>query len=342
MHGRTECCRDSCLRDSSLELPLPDPPLHPAYSVIFFTTASGAGYGLLMFIASFALLGLVPIERSVGLLVIGIGSALVVLGLLASTAHLGRPERAWRAFSEWRTSWLSREGVAAVLSLCASTVLMLVWASTAQLTVSFAVAAIATLALAVTTLVCTGMIYASLRTIPAWHQPLTVPIYLALALATGGILLHLLLALTGQNAQAAAIAGLVATVVAGVLKLAYWSARKRPATRPTIESATGLGRFGKVRPLDPPHTQPNYVMREMGYRVGRKHAARLRRMVLVLLFVLPCLCLTFAIWVKGAGSVALGAFATLAAGLGVVIERWLFFAEAEHFAMLYYSGEPQR
>src|SRR5439155_26130520 len=85
-------------------------PLHPAYSVILFTTASGAGLGLLVWLAFFGLLDLVPTERWLGFAGFALAFALVTGGLLASTAHLGRPERAWRAFSQWRTSGLSRGG----------------------------------------------------------------------------------------------------------------------------------------------------------------------------------------------------------------------------------------
>jgi hypothetical protein len=90
--------------------------MNPAYSVILFTTASGAGYGLL------ALLGFVGFNHGpassfiFGLVAIVIALGLITIGLLSSTFHLGHPERAWRAFSQWRSSWLSREGVAAVVT----------------------------------------------------------------------------------------------------------------------------------------------------------------------------------------------------------------------------------
>src|SRR5690606_34239093 len=87
--------------------------MHPGYSIIFFTTASGAGYGLLILMGLGAAAGLLPSGQLFGLVGLGIAAALISAGLLSSAAHLGRPERAWRAFSQWRTSWLSREAVAA-------------------------------------------------------------------------------------------------------------------------------------------------------------------------------------------------------------------------------------
>lgn len=90
--------------------------MHPAFSIIFFTTAAGAGYGLLMALGLLAPLGLVPQKWGFGAVSLAIGFGLVIAGLLSSTLHLSHPERAWRAFSQWRSSWLSREGVASVIT----------------------------------------------------------------------------------------------------------------------------------------------------------------------------------------------------------------------------------
>jgi sulfite dehydrogenase (quinone) subunit SoeC len=169
--------------------------MHPAYSVILFTTASGAGYGLLAWLCVSALLGLVPAERGLGLAGFGLALALITAGLLSSTAHLGRPGRAWRAFSQWRTSWLSREGVMAVATYVPALVTAFGWVVLESIDEVFEVTAALTVVCALGTLYTTGMIYASLRTIRQWHQPLTAPLYIALGLASGAVLLNLLLRL---------------------------------------------------------------------------------------------------------------------------------------------------
>ena len=77
--------------------------MHPAYSVIVFTCASGAGYGLLIWLALAGVVGgWTARAPGLGLAGFGLAFALITIGLLSSTAHLGRPERAWRAFSQWR------------------------------------------------------------------------------------------------------------------------------------------------------------------------------------------------------------------------------------------------
>jgi len=313
--------------------------MHPAYSVILFTTASGAGYGLLAWLALAALLDVVPTGRWLGVLGFGLAFALITAGLLASTAHLGRPERAWRAFSQWRTSWLSREGVMAVATYGPAGLLAIGWVFLEDAVGIFAVMAVLTIVCALLTLYTTGMIYASLRTIRQWHHPLTVPIYIALGLASGAVLLVLLLRLFGVPASWAAWLAVVALVIAAALKWAYWLRIDGEPRTYTAEAATGLGHLGKVRPLEPPHTQPNFVMREMGYRVARKHAMKLRQLVLALAFALPAVALLITAS-AGATAAILGALlATLSMAVGLVVERWLFFAEAEHVVMLYYGAD---
>lgn len=311
--------------------------MHPAYSVILFTTASGAGLGLLVWLALFGLLDLVATERWLGFVGFALAFVLLTGGLLASTAHLGRPERAWRAFSQWRTSWLSREGVMAVATYVPAGLLGIGWVFLETAGGLFAVMALLTAVCAVLTLYTTGMIYASLRTIRQWHQSLTAPIYIALGLASGAVLLDLLLALFGEAGRGAAWLAVVCLIITAALKWLYWLRIDGEAREYTIEAATGLGHLGKVRPLEPPHTQPNFIMREMGYHVARKHARRLRKLALLLAFGLPIAMLLLS---QASGFSIPGALlATLSMAIGLLIERWLFFAEAEHVAMLYYGAD---
>lgn len=311
--------------------------MHPAYSVIAFTTASGAGYGLLFWLAVLVPSGRLPPSPWLGFTGLGLAFLLICGGLLSSTAHLGRPERAWRAFSQWRTSWLSREGVAAVATFIPMALLALGWIVLGSTGGFFALMAYAAAALAVVTVACTGMIYQSLPTIKAWSQPLVTPVYLVLALATGGVLAVLMQRLNGFELPRLVWATVALLGLALVMKRLYWSRIDgRPDTR-TPGDATGLGRFGEVRQLEAPHTQENYVMREMGFAVGRRHAAKLRHLVTFAGLLLPMLLLVLSL-VTGPGlALLLSLAATAAVGFGVLVERWLFFAEARHIAMLYYG-----
>src|SRR5271154_7205492 len=90
--------------------------MHPAFSIIFFTSASGAGYGLLALLGILAPLGILPPDPILGFVAMAAALGAISAGLVSSAAHLGHPERALRAFSQWRSSWLSREGVASIIT----------------------------------------------------------------------------------------------------------------------------------------------------------------------------------------------------------------------------------
>jgi len=311
--------------------------MHPAYSVILFTTASGTGYGLLALTAISALLGRLPgdVFYVAGLILLAL--ALVGGGLIASTFHLGRPERAWRAFSQWRTSWLSREGVLACLSfpvaLGFGVCHLLGWGAGGIL-------AGATLALALATVATTAMIYASLKPVRQWHHPLVPVCYLAFAAQGGAAWLQMWDALWGRPDPLVTAAAVLLPALGLLLKLAYWRAADGGRSASTAETATGLGRFGRVRPLDPPHTSSNYLLNEMGYRVARKHAAKLRGYALALAFVIPSLLAALSLLLAPSWGAAASVTAAAAMSLGLVVERWLFFAEARHSVTLYYDALP--
>jgi DMSO reductase anchor subunit len=308
--------------------------MHPAYSVILFTTASGAGYGLL------ALLGLVGISHgpasspAFALTAMLTALGLVTVGLLSSTFHLGHPERAWRAFSQWRSSWLSREGVAAVLTYIPALLFGLAWSGLVEAPQWIAPLGLVLAGLCAVTVFTTGMIYASLKTIRAWHQPLTVPVYLVFALATGATLLAAIATLFDRFQWFQAAVAVTALLLALILKELYWDFLDSARRSHTIENATGLGRIGQVSQWEVPHTSENYIQKEMGYAVARKHAAKLRLITLALLALAAVAMMLSPAWPPLSIPAAILALAAAAT------ERWLFFAQAQHVATLYY-GQKQ-
>jgi DMSO reductase anchor subunit len=313
--------------------------VHPALSVILFTTASGAGYGLLILLAVFAALGLLPAAAGFGIAAFATALGLVTLGLLASTFHLGRPERAWRAFSQWRSSWLSREGVAAVATYLPALGFAIGWIWCGTVAGAAAVLGLVAALGALATLVCTGMIYASLPTIQRWHNGWVVPNYLALGIMAGAVLLDWLTRLFGVADPIIDLVTLVLIVLAAVLKLGYWRHIDGSAAASTPATATGLGAGGAaVRLLEAPHTEENYLMREMGFQIARKHAARLRRIALEAGFGAPFALALLALLLGGWFAIVLSTLAVPAVALGLAVERWLFFAEARHTVMLYYGA----
>lgn len=288
--------------------------MHPAPSVIIFTTFSGLGFGLLFWLG----LGFPNVTGVSAFAFFTIAYAAAVGGLMASTFHLSRPERAIKAFSQWRSSWLSREAWCAVAALLCMAVYAVVSIFFAQKLVFVGIVGAA---LSLATVFTTSMIYTQLKTIPRWNTPATPAMFLSLSLAGGALL-------AGQVTQA-----IVLILAAGAALVITWFLGDRAFSKSgtTMATATGLGAAATVTAFEPPHTGTNYLLRELVYVVGRKHAAKLRVIALLLAVVLPVILLImpFSHWIAG--------IAVLSHIAGVLVARWLFFAQAEHVVGLYYG-----
>lgn len=314
--------------------------MHPALSVILFTTASGTGYGLLILLMMLNLNGLLPTDSTLGIAGFAVGLTLVTAGLLASTFHLGHPERAWRAMSQWRTSWLSREGVAAIATYPLVLMFAAGWVIVGSTSGGWSLAGSLAILLAAITISATGMIYASLKTIPQWHNPLTVVNYLVLALAGGAVWLTCVGQLAGIETNLLALLTLLLLPISWALKYSYWTLVDKVPSQYDIGSATGLGGLGDVTLLEPPHTEPNFVQKEMGFTIARRHAKKLRRTAVIFAFILPTVLTVGVLLTSGGVATFLSVLAVLSITGGLLTERWLFFAEAVHVSMLFY-GTPK-
>lgn len=288
--------------------------MHPAPSVIVFTVFSGLGFGLLTFLG----LGMPDVTGWVAFAFFAIAYLCAVGGLMASTFHLGRPERALKAFTQWRSSWLSREAWCAVAALIT---MALYGAGLVFFETRWSVLGWLGAALSLATVFTTSMIYTQLKTVPRWNMPLTPVMFLSLSLAGGALL-------AGQTDIA-----MVLIAVAGVVVAATWTLGdgRLAASGTDMASATGLGTIGTVRAFEPPHTGTNYLLSEFVHVVGRKHSQKLRLIALLLMVAAPIvlLLLPFSHW--------LALVAVVSHIAGVIVSRWLFFAEAEHVVGLYYG-----
>jgi DMSO reductase anchor subunit len=315
--------------------------LHPALSVIVFTTLSGAGYGLLALLGLLAPARMLPLDRSFAATSLGLAFLLITAGLSVSALHLGRPERAWRAISQWRSSWLSREGLAALATYIPALLFAALWLI-GETEGIWAACGLLAAAGSIVTVCSTAMIYRSLKPIRQWHNAWVMPGYLSLSAATGATwLAGLVIALEGMRPGLVLLAAAFLGAAAAV-KLAYWRSIATGRAASTLASATGLPAERTVRVLDPPHTEENFLLREMGYRVARRHARKLRRLALLLGFAVPLAALALA-WLASGGiaGAAAALVAAASATAGVLVERWLFFAEATHTVTLYYRGDAR-
>lgn len=288
--------------------------MHPSPSVIIFTALSGLGFGLLVFLG----LKMPDVTGVLAFIFFVIGFGLAVGGLISSTFHLGRPERSLKAFKQWRSSWLSREAIAAVFTLS----LMAVYAiGRIFFDYDIRILGVAGAIMSIVTVFTTSMIYAQLKSIPRWNTKLTPAYFLSLSLAGGALL-------AGQIKFC-----LLLLLISGTIQLLVWikGDRALALSGTTIESGTGLGTIGRVRAFEPPHTGTNYLLKEFVHIVGRKHSAKLRIIALILMIGTPILLHSLSF------SYFLAALSVISHIAGLFISRWLFFAEAEHVVGLYYG-----
>jgi len=270
--------------------------MHPAPSVIIFNTFSALGFGLLFWLGFDA----TPPKGWVGFAFFAIAYVMAVGGLIASTFHLGHPERAIKAFSQWRSSWLSREGICAVAAL----IIMALYG-----------------ALSLGVVFTTSMIYAQMKTVPRWRHWSTPALFLLLALGGGALF------------AAKITLAIILLLLAAAALVVHWiiGDKALKASGSTLATATQLGNIGQVRAFEPPHTGTNYLLKEFVFQVGRKHAFNLRVLAMGLGFAIPVL----ALWLLPGHFGA--AVAVLSHIAGVLALRWLFFAQAEHVVGLYYG-----
>lgn len=309
--------------------------MHPAFSIIFFTVTAGAGYGVVAVTALMSV-GVGGARIASGELLVSAAAGLVAVtaGLCASSLHLANPKNAWRAFSRFRTSWLSREAILAVVFYPVALIwivsVWLQWASGAV-----AVFALLTIVAALATVFATAMIYACLRTIPQWHTSLTPANYVLMSLMIGFLGLGSSLAFGDVALRPLLWSTLLSVITAGVAKLAYYVKFSLPSG-PTISDATGF-KNAPVRLLDVGHSSGTFLTEEFGFRVSRGTLMILRILTVTLAFLVPA----GAVWLVLGGSKAAMALpaALISAYLGLLIERWLFFAEARHVVNLYHGAQ---
>lgn len=306
--------------------------MNPALSVILFTTLSGTGYGLWLWLGLRIAFGpraydFEPIGWFFALL---LGAVLTTIGIVASLWHLGKPMRVWRAFTQWRTSWMSREGVMAVATLAVAVLMIAPLPIPHELALRPLAALLALCALG--TICSTAMIYASLKPIPAWRHPLVLPGYIGFALLTGG----LAFAALPQPMEVLRFALPILIVLAiamAALKFAYWRAIDATPLPQTRGDAIGLPNR-KPSVFERPHTEANYLTKEMGFVVARRHAKKLRLFSVLLFAAIPVICIALAIGLSSPWPwLDIAALCTIC---GAFLERWLFFAQAKHLVTLYY------
>lgn len=303
--------------------------MNPAFSVIFLTTLIGAAQGLFLALFGAQLASLAsPVFLATGG---AVALALTVAGLVASFFHLGRPERAWRTATMWRTSWLSREVIA--LPLFMGCLFLWTGAHALDLGHTIALGVVTVLACGVL-FVCTAMIYASIKFLQEWASAYTLVNYTLLGLASGCTLATAMAGLQAPGLVGVfGVAALLFTAVGLVSRGLSLARNARLVPRSTLQTAIGI-------------RHPQITQRAQGFMGGSfntreffhgKTPGALRGVkwaFLIGAFVLPLALVALGLVSASAGLLVL-AFAVQY--LGLLAERWFFFAQANHPQNLYYQ-----
>lgn len=293
--------------------------MKPATSLIIFTVFSGFGLGLLFWLN----LNLHSIENFPNIISFPIAFLITSVGLISSTFHLGNPQRALLAFTQWRSSWLSREAVLASLTLVISFINALF---ITLYDLYFFLLGIIAAGLCLITIFSTAMIYAQMKTVPRWNMKMTPALFLLYGTAGSAFILN------------APIVSSFLFLFLGVTQSLTWKFGDKQFKKfSDINTATGLSKNNKfIRMLEPPHTGSNYLMKEMVHIVAQKHIFKLRWISLCLVSILPAILSLAANTTEDSYSIFL-LIISLISVVGTLISRWLFFSEAEHVVGLYYD-----
>lgn len=324
--------------------------MHPAFSVIFLTTLIGVGQGLFLALITgqvYSLANLLQPQDSVRFYAVGSLVSLMFLlaGLIASVFHLGRPERAWRAATKWRTSWLSREVIVLPLFMLLvflyGAVHYLGWTEPlfhikelVPVDASLLLGVLATVS-AFGLFVCTAMIYAGIKFIEEWHSPLTVINFTLFGLASGFMLAAAFSAWSGVDLVGFFGAwAVIFTLAAALTRLISLRRNANLVHKSSLETAIGI-RHNRIEQKAQGFMGGSFNTREF-FHGATPGKVRLVRLIFLLgVFVLPVVLLGASYWLV---SPYLPMAAFLVQYLGLVAERWYFFAEAKHPQNLYYQS----
>jgi sulfite dehydrogenase (quinone) subunit SoeC len=324
--------------------------MRPALSVLLLTTLIGAGQGLflaLFTVQVYALVGLLPQADHRTFYAAGGAIALALLGagLIASFFHLGRPERAWRSAAQWRSSWLSREVIVlpAFMVMVALYALAHAMAWTPEIArspggvpidASVVLGALGSV-LAFALFVCTAMIYACLRFLAEWHTPLTLVNYVLLGGASGFTLAAALASLAIPD-LVGFLSGwaVILTVLAAIGRIASLLRNARLRPKSTLQTAIGI-KHPHIRQKAQGFMGGSFNTREFFHGVAAARVRLIKHAFLWLAFVVP-VALLLAGRDPAIAPLLLAAF--LIQYLGLLAERWFFFAQASHPQNLYYQA----
>ena len=309
--------------------------MHPSKSIIFFTVISGTGYGIFIGLLFNILFMEISYSLNYKLFISLVSFLMIVLGLLSSTLHLGHPERAWRAFSQWKSSWLSREGLVSVITFFPMVLFYYFWINNIN---GYVFLLIILCVFSLLTIFCTGQMYATLKTIPSWNNSLVTPIYIFNGITVGSLFVYSINFYFNYNIFLYEKFIIITIILNLLLKISYWILI-RQKTNTNIQTAVGI-KSKNISFFEGPHTGKNYLTTEMINKSNNKNNNFLRLTFCILTFIIPLYMINqYSTLIADQFILKLSMiFVFILALVGMIIERYLFFIQSKHVVGLYYGN----
>ena len=309
--------------------------MHPSKSIIFFTVISGTGYGIFIGLLFNILFIEISYSLNYKLFISLVSFLMIVLGLLSSTLHLGHPERAWRAFSQWKSSWLSREGLVSVITFFPMVLFYYFWINNIN---GYVFLLIILCIFSLLTIFCTGQMYATLKTIPSWNNSLVTPIYIFNGITVGSLFVYSINFYFNYNIFLYEKFIIITIILNLLLKISYWILI-RQKTDTNIQTAVGI-KSKDISFFEGPHTGKNYLTTEMINKSNNKNNNFLRLTFCILTFIIPLYMINqYSTLIADQFILKLSMiFVFILALVGMIIERYLFFIQSKHVVGLYYGN----
>ena len=309
--------------------------MYPSKSIIFFTVISGTGYGIFIGLLFNILFIEISYSLNYKLFISLVSFLMIVLGLLSSTLHLGHPERAWRAFSQWKSSWLSREGLVSVITFFPMVLFYYFWINNIN---GYVFLLIILCIFSLLTIFCTGQMYATLKTIPSWNNSLVTPIYIFNGITVGSLFVYSINFYFNYSIFLYEKFIIITIILNLLLKISYWILI-RQKTDTNIQTAVGI-KSKNISFFEGPHTGKNYLTNEMINKSNNKNNNLLRLTFCILTFIIPLYMINqYSTLIADQFILKLSMiFVFILALVGMIIERYLFFIQSKHVVGLYYGN----
>ncbi len=309
--------------------------MHPSKSIIFFTVISGTGYGIFIGLLFNILFIEISYSLNYKLFISLVSFLMIVLGLLSSTLHLGHPERAWRAFSQWKSSWLSREGLVSVITFFPMVLFYYFWINNIN---GYVFLLIILCIFSLLTIFCTGQMYATLKTIPSWNNSLVTPIYIFNGITVGSLFVYSINFYFNYNIFLYEKFIIITIILNLLLKISYWILIRQKSNT-NIQTAVGI-KSKNISFFEGPHTGKNYLTTEMINKSNNKKNNFLRLTFCILTFIIPLYMINqYSTLIADQFILKLSMiFVFILALVGMIIERYLFFIQSKHVVGFYYGN----